>query len=192
MQNPLTPAGIEPANFRFVAQNLNHWATAVPIPIIVQELQTYEIESMFLNHTVLCYLLRFVCQYVGIFGTYNHLTLKYTSNILIIFVLRPRCGGSNLRPFFPSIYHRKVRHVFTYFEPYSLQTSTWCARFKNRRIWHRYLYIPYTNKVLHSAKAADSSVAIPNRVPVNIRANEMFGCQFICWHFRLRKANSSL
>jgi len=31
MKNPLTPAGIEPATFRFVAQHLNHCATAVPI-----------------------------------------------------------------------------------------------------------------------------------------------------------------
>ena len=30
MKNPLTPAGIKPASFRFVAQNLNHCATAVP------------------------------------------------------------------------------------------------------------------------------------------------------------------
>jgi len=30
MKNPLTPAGIEPATFRFVAQRLNHCATAVP------------------------------------------------------------------------------------------------------------------------------------------------------------------
>jgi len=29
MKNPLTPAVIEPANFRFVAQHLNHCATAV-------------------------------------------------------------------------------------------------------------------------------------------------------------------
>ena len=29
MKNPLTPAGIEPATFRFVAQNLNHRATAI-------------------------------------------------------------------------------------------------------------------------------------------------------------------
>jgi len=29
MKNPLTPAGIEPATFRFVAQNLNHCATVV-------------------------------------------------------------------------------------------------------------------------------------------------------------------
>ena len=28
---PLTPSGIEPATFRFVAQHLNHCATAVPI-----------------------------------------------------------------------------------------------------------------------------------------------------------------
>jgi len=30
MTNPLTPAGVEPATFRFVAQHLNHSATAVP------------------------------------------------------------------------------------------------------------------------------------------------------------------
>ena len=30
MKNPLTPAGIEPATFRFVAQHLNHCSTAVP------------------------------------------------------------------------------------------------------------------------------------------------------------------
>jgi len=28
MKDPLAPAGIEPANFRFVAQHLNHCATA--------------------------------------------------------------------------------------------------------------------------------------------------------------------
>jgi hypothetical protein len=31
MKNPLTPAGIEPATFRIVAQYLNHCATAVPV-----------------------------------------------------------------------------------------------------------------------------------------------------------------
>jgi hypothetical protein len=31
MKNPLTPAGIEPATFRIVAQHLNHCVTAVPI-----------------------------------------------------------------------------------------------------------------------------------------------------------------
>jgi len=30
MKNAVTPAGIEPATFRFVAQHLNHCATAVP------------------------------------------------------------------------------------------------------------------------------------------------------------------
>ena len=30
MKNPLTLAGIEAATFRFVAQHLNHCATAVP------------------------------------------------------------------------------------------------------------------------------------------------------------------
>jgi len=32
MKNSMTPAGIEPAAFRFVAQHLNHCGTAVPAP----------------------------------------------------------------------------------------------------------------------------------------------------------------
>ena len=32
---PMTPAGVEPATFRFVAQHLNHWATAVSINFIL-------------------------------------------------------------------------------------------------------------------------------------------------------------
>jgi len=32
---PMTPSGIEPANFRFVAQRLNHWATAVPFSYVI-------------------------------------------------------------------------------------------------------------------------------------------------------------
>ena len=35
MKDPLTPAGIEPATFRFVAQHINHCATAVPIYIYI-------------------------------------------------------------------------------------------------------------------------------------------------------------
>ena len=33
MKNPMTPAGIEPATFQFVAQHLNHCATVVPGPV---------------------------------------------------------------------------------------------------------------------------------------------------------------
>ena len=35
MKNPLTLAGIEPASFRFVAQHLNHSATAVPLAFCI-------------------------------------------------------------------------------------------------------------------------------------------------------------
>ena len=35
MKNPLTPTGIEPATFRFVAQHLNHCATAVTTTTII-------------------------------------------------------------------------------------------------------------------------------------------------------------
>jgi len=38
VKNPLTPAGIEPATFRFVAQYLNHCATAVPESTMVQKI----------------------------------------------------------------------------------------------------------------------------------------------------------
>ena len=36
----MAPAGIEPATFRFVAQHLNHCATAVPNIIVVYENST--------------------------------------------------------------------------------------------------------------------------------------------------------
>jgi hypothetical protein len=37
-KNPMTPSGSEPATFRFVAQNLNHCATAVPESREVQQI----------------------------------------------------------------------------------------------------------------------------------------------------------
>jgi len=41
MKNPLTPAGIERATFRFVAQHLNHCATDVPSCSLCNKLHTY-------------------------------------------------------------------------------------------------------------------------------------------------------
>jgi len=43
MKNPLTLVGIEPATFRFVAQHLNHCATAVPMCV----LYTFELLILF-------------------------------------------------------------------------------------------------------------------------------------------------
>ena len=36
MKNPLTSAVIEPTTFRFVAQHLNHCATAVPVSLLYE------------------------------------------------------------------------------------------------------------------------------------------------------------
>jgi len=38
MKNPLTPAGVKPATFGFVAQHLSHCATAVPVLDGVQKI----------------------------------------------------------------------------------------------------------------------------------------------------------
>jgi len=42
MKDPLTPAGIEPAAFRFVAQHLSHCATAVPFIYIYIYIYIFE------------------------------------------------------------------------------------------------------------------------------------------------------
>ena len=58
MKNPLTPAGIEPATFRFVAQHLNHCATAVPYYCnnylklqVIQVLLSVQLEYVFVHKT---------------------------------------------------------------------------------------------------------------------------------------------
>jgi len=57
MKNPLTPAGIEPATFRFVEQHLNHCATAVsPLWRSTRNLTRRSLPSK--CHTVL----RYTCE----------------------------------------------------------------------------------------------------------------------------------
>jgi len=61
MKNPLTPAEIEPATFRFVAQQLNHCATSVPF-LSSRVLQiksrllpcTYRLLVIFCHAAILC------------------------------------------------------------------------------------------------------------------------------------------
>jgi len=56
IKNPLTPAGIEPATFRFVAQHLNHCATAhlnVPFLMTSVFLITNDISNERFSHKVI-------------------------------------------------------------------------------------------------------------------------------------------
>jgi hypothetical protein len=47
-KNPMTPSGIEPATFRFVAQYLNHCATAVPeTKRVPNDMQVFAITKVF-------------------------------------------------------------------------------------------------------------------------------------------------
>ena len=55
MKNPLTLAGIEPATFRFVAQHLNHCATAVTQSKIFSQLQTFKDQTLHANQADLHY-----------------------------------------------------------------------------------------------------------------------------------------
>ena len=62
MKNPLTPTGIELATFRFVAQHLNHCATAVPCTISTLtpagiEPATFRFVAQHLNHCATALLL---------------------------------------------------------------------------------------------------------------------------------------
>jgi len=60
MKNPLTPSGIEPATFQFVAQHLNHCATAVP-----HSMYTYTYASKSQNIHLLWPELVFICIHLN-------------------------------------------------------------------------------------------------------------------------------
>jgi len=53
MKNPLTPGGIEPATFRFVAQHLNPCA-AVPPPLVDISVDKYTIDTFYANRVLEC------------------------------------------------------------------------------------------------------------------------------------------
>jgi len=72
MKNPMTPSGIEPAAFRFVAQHLNHCVTAVSvyIYIVYTYTHTYIYADAEVCHVMLCYvMLCYSCTYGTIFIT---------------------------------------------------------------------------------------------------------------------------
>jgi len=96
MENPLTPTGIEPATFRFVAQHLNHCATAVPMYI-------HEVLLIFLSSILLSVLSCNTFFFSAEFPTY----LNYCRSLR--FEERP--DYSYLRQLFRTLFHRQG---FTY------------------------------------------------------------------------------
>jgi len=70
MKNPMTPAGIEPATFRFPAQHLNHCATAVP---------GRDMYNLLLFITTVLYVINYTYLYhhTVVLDTYTHSNLVY-------------------------------------------------------------------------------------------------------------------
>jgi len=57
MKNPLTPAGIEQVTFRFVAQHLNHCATAVPLHVHVStNIYGILLSYVYVSHSILMHI----------------------------------------------------------------------------------------------------------------------------------------
>ena len=66
MKNPLTPTGIEPATFRFVAQHRNHCATAVPLLLrifIKYTVQINNVNSLLFNKVPYIFFMRITQNY---------------------------------------------------------------------------------------------------------------------------------
>ena len=94
MKNPLTPAGIEPATLRFVAQHLNHCATAVQEYVILLAFPQQKLIRE--RASVLC-----LCKFPVLlstslvlynnfieyqFGTIQQFSRRFTSRILKLWV----------------------------------------------------------------------------------------------------------
>jgi hypothetical protein len=63
MKNPATPAGIEPATYRFVAQHLNHCATTIPLYWSHTDLTPLFAETD-LGPMINCALQHIICQFL--------------------------------------------------------------------------------------------------------------------------------
>ena len=116
MKNPLTLAGIEAATFQFVAQHLNHCATAVPrglymqnkIPNISEESITHHIKevstcALYIDVTKFC---------------------VFPTECFLRFFRRNNCDFSKLKQDRQSTYNEKLRgipvHILTAENQYAL------------------------------------------------------------------------
>jgi hypothetical protein len=70
-KNPMTPSGIEPATFRFVAQNLNHCATAVPH---FQEVLLFIYSNLYMSCVYVDWLLAGTCRILHPVRSYCNVT----------------------------------------------------------------------------------------------------------------------
>jgi hypothetical protein len=75
-KNPMTPSGIEPTTFQFVAQNLNHCATAVPLVSLL--LRTCLIFRYFLVCNIPCLDILLSSMASSLSRLYNHTQTHHT------------------------------------------------------------------------------------------------------------------
>jgi hypothetical protein len=91
----MTPSGIEPATFRFVAQNLNHCATAVPRMatcgrIYLLPKTTSNVQS---DIHVYCEL---YCKHSGVVNIYMKLT-NYEDHLKVLFIIESEVMSAKWR-----------------------------------------------------------------------------------------------
>ena len=104
MKNPLTPAGIEPATFLFVAQHLNHCATAVPLFYLLG-IEMYGNPVISSGQFLSIYPSGFITT-VAVFRKPNAIPLCFSIDLVLNFLL------SWLLVLLPSTFFLDVRPLF--------------------------------------------------------------------------------
>ena len=101
---PMTPSGIKPATFRFVAQHLNHCATTIPICIAMRTIYKYAISTLafWIHFQVYAYFVKLWAHYCGYFcfrHYYGYHMYQHSLMFLMTIVVVAGCFVSRVAMF---------------------------------------------------------------------------------------------